>query len=109
MSDCTSPKTYYGLSEGNHNFSLRALDSVGNKLFCICHSSRFDHTVIEKNTNINKDTGASFEYYGIKRTGGPAPVGIPLVPYVVNNDIMEAIDFEAEGVVEILDWYTYCN
>ena len=29
-SDCTSPKTYYDLSEGNHNFSLRAIDLVGN-------------------------------------------------------------------------------
>ncbi|MDC0526867.1 PQQ-binding-like beta-propeller repeat protein [Euryarchaeota archaeon] len=29
-SDCTSPKTYYDLSEGNHSFSLRAIDSVGN-------------------------------------------------------------------------------
>ena len=91
------------------NWLPGGLDSGGGKLFCICHSSRFDPTVIEKNTNINKSTGATFQYFGIKRTGGPAPVGIPLIPYVVNNDVLEAIDFEAEGVVEILDWYTYCN
>ncbi len=91
------------------NWIPGGLDSGGNKLFCICHSSRFDPTVIEKNTNINKDTGSSFEYFGVKRTGGPAPVGMPLIPFVVNNDVMEAIDFEAEGVVEILDWYTFCN
>ena len=91
------------------NWLPGGLDSGGNKLFCICHSSRFDPTTIEKNTNINKSTGAAFNYFGIKRTGGPAPVGIPLIPFTVNNDVLEVIDFEAEGVVEILDWYTYCN
>ena len=92
------------------NWIPGGLDSGGNKLFCICHSSRFDPTVIEKNTNINKNTGAAFKYFGIKRTGGPAPVGIPLIPFQVNaSGVIEAIDFEAEGVVEILDWYTFCN
>jgi Rieske Fe-S protein len=91
------------------NWLPGGLDAGGNKLFCICHSSRFDPTTIEKNTNINKSTGAAFKFFGIKRTGGPAPVGIPLIPFKINNDILEVIDFEAEGVVEILDWYTYCN
>lgn len=91
------------------NWIPGGLDSGGNKLFCICHSSRFDPTVIEKNTNINRTNGAAFQYFGIKRTGGPTPVGIPLIPFTVNNDVLEAIDFEAEGVVEILDWYTFCS
>jgi len=76
-------------------------DSGGSKLFCICHSSRFDPTIIEKNRNRNRSSGAEFDYIGIKRTGGPAPVGMPLIPFVVNGDNIEALpDFK--------DWYTYC-
>ncbi|MBM47730.1 MAG: hypothetical protein CMB35_03855 [Euryarchaeota archaeon] len=76
-------------------------DSGGSKLFCICHSSRFDPTVIEKNRSRNRSSGAEFDYIGIKRTGGPAPVGMPLIPFVVNGDNIEALpDFK--------DWYTYC-
>jgi len=76
-------------------------DSGGNKLFCICHSSRYDPTVIEKNRNRNRSSGAEFDYIGIKRTGGPAPVGMPLIPFVVNGDLIEALpDFK--------DWYTFC-
>ncbi len=85
------------------------VDAGGNKLFCICHSSRYDPTIIEKNQNINRNDGSLAKYYGIKRTGGPAPVGMPLIPFKVNNDVIEAIDFEAEGVTEILDWYTFCD
>ena len=78
------------------------VDSGGNKLFCICHSSRFDPTVIEKNMNRNRNNGQDFKFFGIKRTGGPAPVGMPLIPFVVNGDIIEALD-------DFKDWYTYCD
>lgn len=77
-------------------------DSGGNKLFCICHSSRYDPTVIEKNRNRNRGTGGVFDYIGVKRTGGPAPVGMPLIPFVLNGDMIEALpDFK--------DWYTFCG
>ena len=78
------------------------VDAGGNKLFCICHSSRYDPTVIEKNRNRNRLDGTEFDYIGIKRTGGPAPVGMPLIPFVVNGDIIEALD-------DFKDWYTYCE
>ena len=78
------------------------VDAGGNKLFCICHSSRYDPTVIEKNRNRNRLDGTEFDYIGIKRTGGPAPVGMPLFPFVVNGDVIEALD-------DFKDWYTYCE
>ena len=78
------------------------VDAGGNKLFCICHSSRYDPTVIEKNRNRNRLDGTEFDYIGIKRTGGPAPVGMPLIPFVVKGDIIEALD-------DFKDWYTYCE
>jgi Rieske Fe-S protein len=78
------------------------VDAGGNKLFCICHSSRYDPTVIEKNRNRNRTDGTEFDYIGIRRTGGPAPVGMPLIPFVVNGvGIIEALD-------DFKDWYTYC-
>ncbi len=79
-----------------------AIDASGNKLFCICHSSRFDPTAIEKNRNRNRSTGAEFDFIGIRRTGGPTPVGLPLIPWVLSGDSIEALpDFK--------DWYTYCD
>ncbi len=78
------------------------VDSGGNKLFCICHSSRFDPTVIEKNSNRNRITGTQFDFIGIKRTGGPAPVGMPLIPFKMNGDTIEALS-------DFADWYTYCD
>ena len=79
-----------------------AVDSGGSKLFCICHSSRFDPTAIEKNRNRNRSTGAEFDFIGIRRTGGPTPVGLPLIPWVLTGDSIEALpDFK--------DWYTYCD
>ena len=77
-------------------------DSGGSKLFCICHSSRFDPTVIEKNRARNRSSGTEFDFIGIKRAGGPAPMGMPLIPFVLNGDLIEALpDFK--------DWYTYCD
>ncbi|MEC8723196.1 MAG: hypothetical protein VXX59_05255 [Candidatus Thermoplasmatota archaeon] len=78
------------------------IDSGGNKLFCICHSSRFDPTAIEKNRNRNRSNGAEFEYFGIKKAGGPAPVGLPLIPFTVNGDVIEALP-------DYVDWYTFCD
>ena len=77
-------------------------DSGGNKLFCICHSSRYDPTMIEKNQNRNRTNGTMFDYFGVKLTGGPAPVGMPLIPFEVNGDIIEALP-------TYLDWYTFCD
>jgi Rieske Fe-S protein len=86
----------------NNQWTPGAVDAGGNKLFCICHSSRFDPTAIEKNRNRNRSTGAEFDYIGIRRTGGPAPVGLPLIPWVITGDTIEALpDFK--------DWYTYCD
>lgn len=78
------------------------VDSGGNKLFCICHSSRYDPTMLEMNENRNRGDGSTFQYFGIRRTGGPAPVGMPLIPFVINNDIIEGLD-------DYKDWYTYCD
>ena len=86
----------------NNQWTPGAVDAGGNKLFCICHSSRFDPTAIEKNRSRNRSTGAEFDYIGIRRTGGPAPVGLPLIPWVITGDTIEALpDFK--------DWYTYCD
>ena len=74
-------------------------DEGGDKLFCICHSSRFDPTAIEKNS---MGKGAPFEFIGVRKTGGPAPNGMPLIPFTVNGDTIEALpDFK--------DWYAYCG
>ncbi|MFL2963850.1 MAG: ubiquinol-cytochrome c reductase iron-sulfur subunit [Candidatus Thalassarchaeaceae archaeon] len=74
-------------------------DEGGDKLFCICHSSRFDPTAIEKNS---MGKGAPFEFIGVRKTGGPAPNGMPLIPFTVNGDVIEALpDFK--------DWYAYCG
>ena len=64
--------------------------------------SRYDPTMIEKNQNRNRTNGTMFEYFGIKLTGGPAPVGMPLIPFEVNGDIIEALP-------TYLDWYTFCD
>ena len=77
-------------------------DDGGTKLFCICHSSRFDPTALEMNANTNRSNGSNFKYAGIRRSGGPAPVGLPIIPVVVNSDIIE-------GLPDYVDWYTYCD
>jgi Rieske Fe-S protein len=77
-------------------------DEGGTKLFCICHSSRFDPTALEMNSNRNRSSGATFSYAGIRRAGGPAPVGLPLIPIQLNGDVIE-------GITDYIDWYTYCD
>ena len=77
-------------------------DSSGNKSFCVCHSSRYDHTVIEKNTARNRSNGQEFDFIGVKKTGGPAPYGMPLIPFTVNGGIIEALP-------DFMDWYTFCG
>lgn len=77
-------------------------DDGGSKMFCICHSSRFDPTAIEVNRNANRSTGASFEYLGIRRAGGPAPVGLPIIPIIMNGDTIEAS-------TDYVGWLTYCD
>jgi Rieske Fe-S protein len=83
----------------NDNWESGGTDSGGNKLFCICHSSRFDPTAIEKNS---MGRGTPFDYIGIRRVGGPAPNGMPLVPFVLNGDMIEALP-------DFIDWYAYCS
>jgi Rieske Fe-S protein len=77
-------------------------DDGGTKLFCICHSSRFDPTALELNTNRNRANGATFTYAGIRRSGGPAPVGLPLIPIQLNGDTIE-------GITDYMGWLTYCD
>jgi len=77
-------------------------DDGGTKMFCICHSSRFDPTAIEVNRNANRSNGQMFEYLGIRRAGGPAPVGLPIIPIIMNGDIIEAS-------TEYTGWLTYCD
>ena len=77
-------------------------DDGGTKLFCICHSSRFDPTALEMNSNRNRSNGATFNYAGIRLAGGPAPVGLPIIPVQMNGD-------NIEGITDYLDWYTYCD
>ena len=77
-------------------------DEGGTKLFCICHSSRFDPTALEMNSNRNRSSGATFSYAGIRRAGGPAPVGLPIIPIQLNGDVIE-------GITDYIDWYTYCD
>jgi len=77
-------------------------DGGGSKLFCICHSSRFDPTALEANTNRNRSNGTTYTYAGIRRTGGPAPVGLPIIPVAINADAIE-------GIPDYLDWLTYCD
>jgi len=107
FSRCTHLCCIPGWQLVNNDFTKQqwspgAVDSSGNKLFCICHSSRFDPTTIEKNRNRNRSNGAEFDFIGIRRTGGPAPVGLPLIPWVMSGDLIEALpDFK--------DWYTYCD
>ena len=45
----------------NDQWTPGAVDAGGNKLFCICHSSRFDPTAIEKNRSRNRSSGKEFE------------------------------------------------
>ena len=86
----------------NDNWLPGGTDSGGNKSFCICHSSRYDHTVIEKNTARNRSNGQEFDFIGVKKTGGPAPYGMPLIPFTLNGDNIEALP-------DFLDWYTFCG
>ena len=83
----------------NDSWEAGGTESGGNKLFCICHSSRFDPTAIEKNS---MGRGTPLNYIGIKRVGGPSPNGMPLVPFVLNGDMIEALP-------EFVDWYAYCS
>ena len=83
----------------NDSWEAGGTESGGNKLFCICHSSRFDPTAIEKNS---MGRGTPFNYIGIKRVGGPAPNGMPLVPFVLTGDMIEALP-------DFADWYAYCS
>ena len=50
----------------------------------------------------DRSNGAEFEYFGIKKSGGPAPVGLPLIPFTVNGDVIEALP-------DYVDWYTFCD
>ena len=85
------------------NWTSGGTDEGGNKLFCICHSSRFDPTLLEMNMNRNRNNGQEFTYAGIRKTGGPAPVGQPIIPAQVNDSGV------IEGIDDYLDWLTFCD
>jgi Rieske Fe-S protein len=89
-------------AETADNWLPGGVDSGGNKLFCICHSSRYDPTMLEVNRNRNRSNGTLFDYFGIRRTGGPTPVGMPLIPFEIKGDVIE-------GITDYMDWYTYCD
>ena len=36
------------------------------------------------------------------KTGGPAPYGMPLIPFSVNDGTIEALP-------DFIDWYTFCG
>jgi len=84
------------------NWAPGGTEEGGNKFFCICHSSRFDPTALEANTNRNRANGQAFTYAGIRRIGGPAPVGLPMIPAKINGDMIE-------GKTDYIDWLTYCD
>ena len=84
------------------NWTSGGTDDGGSKMFCICHSSRFDPTALEMNKNRNRSNGTMFTYAGIRRAGGPAPVGLPIIPVAINGDTIE-------GITDYLDWLTYCD
>jgi len=90
------------------HWSAGGTDSGGTKLFCICHSSRFDPTMLEMNSNRNRANGQEFKYAGVRRSGGPAPVGLPLIPVIINGDTIEGNVLTIDGV-STLDWLTYCD
>ncbi len=90
------------------HWSAGGTDGGGTKLFCICHSSRFDPTMLEMNSNRNRANGQEFKYAGVRRSGGPAPVGLPLIPVIINGDIIEGNVLTIDGV-STLDWLTYCD
>ena len=89
-------------TETEDNWTPGGGDDGGSRLFCICHSSRFDPTALEMNENRNRSNGQKITFAGIRRTGGPAPMGIPIIPVAVNGDKIEGID-------TFTDWLTFCD
>ncbi len=85
----------------NDTWASGGTDSGGCKLFCICHSSRFDPTVVEINRN-RTSSGSQVDYIGIRRVGGPAPVGMPFIPFDIESDMIV-------GRTDHLEWYTFCD
>lgn len=91
------------------HWSAGGTDSGGTKLFCICHSSRFDPTMLEMNMNRNRANGQEFNYAGIRRSGGPAPVGLPIIPVTISDSgSIEGAILDVDGV-STLDWLTFCD
>ena len=54
------------------------------------------------NSNRNRSSGATFNYAGIKVAGGPAPVGLPIIPVLMDGDLIA-------GITDYIDWLTYCD
>ena len=55
-----------------------------------------------KNRNRNRSNGSTFDYFGVRLTGGPAPVGLPLIPFNVEDDVIK-------GLSTYQEWYTFCD
>jgi hypothetical protein len=74
FSACSSPKTYSGLSQGSHTFSVRAQDGAGNQSSATSFSWKIDTTapptptITSTPANPTKQTKASFKF-GDTETG----------------------------------------
>jgi large repetitive protein len=68
FSTCSSPKTYSGLSQGNHTFSVRAQDAVGNQSGTVSFTWTIDTTAPPKPVftstpaNPTNQTSANFSF-----------------------------------------------
>ena len=76
-------------------------DDGGTKMFCICHSSRFDPTALEMNTNRNRSNGGHVQLRRDSPCGRPR-TRLPIIPIQLNGGVIE-------GLPDYVDWYTYCD
>lgn len=72
---CISPKTYTGLTEGSHSFSVKAIDTAGNESAAESIAFGVDLTppmltMTEKPPALTKDLNASFSFSAIDSGGG---------------------------------------
>ena len=75
---CTSPQSYMGLSQGSHNFQVRAIDGAGNpdptpaSYTWTVDAIAPDTTITGNPTNPTTDTNATFTFTGTDSFGVPA-------------------------------------
>lgn len=66
-------------------------------IYCICHDAQFDPLVLRS----NYVPWGSFSYLGASPVGGPARLGLPVVP-------VQAVDGILFGGMGDPRWYAYC-